>query len=140
MERINNNNKEKLWEKYFFLLHNCKNTLYFWMNRPTCKQFYHFFFYFEGKVYRAGCRLEADKHPTVEFRSSHRLLGGQTDVMQDGSQVLARCRDLHSAFTGENIITCEDGHWSPTLPRCTKTYQAWRGFGVLLELTYIMSC
>ena len=84
--------------------------------------------------------MEPEKHPTVEFRWSHSLLAGENYVMQDGSQVLARCSDLHSVFTGENIITCEDGQWSPSLPRCTKTYQAWRGFGVLLELTYIMSC
>ena len=96
--------------------------------------------YFQGKVYRAGCRLEPQNHPTVEFRSSHSLLAGRTYVMQDGSQVVARCRDLHNVFTGENIITCGDGQWSSSLPRCTKTYQAWRGFGVLRELTYIMSC
>ena len=84
--------------------------------------------------------MEPQNHLTVEFRSDHRLLSQRESyVMQDGSQLLARCSDLHSVFVGENVITCGDGQWAPSLPRCTKTYQAWRGFGVLLELTYIMS-
>ena len=84
--------------------------------------------------------MEQESHQTVEFRleHEHNLIDGESAVLEHGSKLLARCVEQESVFVGENRISCRDGHWTPSLPHCIKTYQAGRGFGVLVELTYIL--
>ena len=86
-------------------------------------------------MYRAGCRLEPGRHPSVEFHLGHTLLAGESYVVEDGQELLARCAQPEAVFNGEREVVCRDGQWSPALPHCANTYQADRGFGVSVELT-----